>query len=70
MATHALLFDDYTLLVFALERKSKETDSEILSRCQHAVPSMDACQRYMRECEKTYWDSVRKTGIVLDSVKF
>lgn len=56
------------LMVLALERIPEETKSKVQSRLKHSISG----ERISGVCgisDCSYWDSVRKTGIVLVSVK-
>jgi hypothetical protein len=69
--TYAVFFDSDTLLVLALKGIAEESDCKIHRRCEHAVPvNSSVCNIVVWKEGKTYCDSVRKTGIVFDWVKF
>lgn len=69
---YIVFFDSDTLLVLTLEGIAEESDCKIQGRCEHTVSEKRHVCMTLRGVKQreTHCDSVRKTGIVFDSVKF
>lgn len=69
--TYPIGLDSDALLVLALKRISEKSNGEIHRRSQHPISEYDIFNKVVSvPIHWTYCDSVRKTGIEFDSVKF